>query len=160
MLLFLDSSERQMATITLWLSCEKIKQNCHPQPCTTQLGLLHSIFETMMAYTTKVLAREWNWLLLCFLVSRCKNRESHIRKKYLDFKLICSALLREHLVIPLNPVYKHLLFIGTNWDTLKVKKKGDNLFKLYIFLFSDATSRYVKLTFVIIIVWKCLWKIG
>ncbi|XP_073866459.1 rhomboid-related protein 4 isoform X8 [Macaca fascicularis] len=53
-----DSSERQMATITLWLSCEKIKQNCHPQPCTTQLGLLHSIFETMMAYTTKVLARE------------------------------------------------------------------------------------------------------
>lgn len=38
-LLFLDSSERQMATVTLWLSCEN-QAELSPPPHTVLLGLL------------------------------------------------------------------------------------------------------------------------
>ena len=57
MLLFLDSSERQMATITLRLSCEN-QAVLSPPPQTVQLGLLagHMWSYGGINYNTKVLA--------------------------------------------------------------------------------------------------------
>lgn len=79
-----------MATVTLWLPRENQADllPASPPPTLYSWGCWLAICETMVEYTTKVLASERDWLLLCLSVFGCEiTREAILEKRKFRFQM-------------------------------------------------------------------------
>lgn len=138
-----------MATITLWLSRENRADLSSPTPPTLySWGCWLAICETMVEYITKVLALEWNWLLLCLSVFGCEiTREAILEKKYLGSKLISSAFVVNRWYDSIFESCLEAVCRDQLRHILGKKKKKKNL--LYTFPFTEAIPAYVRAAFVL-----------